>query len=1157
MVRVGAPGSSMSGAGPIDGGANHAATGERPLYGLSHVMEVEENLRMVSNLAAAGSEQDSRAARRSQAFTTGPDPLGYVLGRVEMQMRGSGSSFTGSAELHTTDAQGRPDALHATLSTGLSHSRDNHWALTAPPDTALAASTTYAVVFGTMPGVNPGDPVQVQPLDIVTGDSEDNPEPGWTIADAYHYDDSGTWTEDGDSNAVELAVLAARKPTTTFVKNLAQSSDDSVGSSGRIAQAFTTGSHTAGYRLSGIDVDSQDSAGDSFTAAVYTADASGHPDTLVANLTAPGSFAAGVLAFTAPTGTTLTAGTTYAVVFDPGSNNLTYDATPSDAEDSGASTGWSIADTHVFRAGASWSNSATGVSIRIAVKGETVPVTNVAPVFSPDMVTRSVAENTGAGFDVGAPVTATDTDTLTYSLGGTDAASFVIIPATGQIRTKSGVTYDYESRTSYTVTVTASDNIDTADATVTINVTDVAEPPAAPAAPTVRPVSGSSTSLAVSWTAPANEGKPAIDTYDLQYRAGTSGPWTAGPSGVTGTGSTLSSLAAGALHQVQVRAVNAEGSSAWSTEGEGTTSATGTVTLVKNLSQGNDTDIAANTRVAQVFTTGSATGGYTLSSIDIDSEDAQGDSFTAALYTTDSSDDPDALVANLGAPGSFAAGVLAFTAPANTALTADTTYAVVIDPGSNSVSLDATLSDGEDAGADTGWSIANTHHFGSGWQESSSGASIRIAVGGRPASASNVAPVFSPATVRRSVAENSPGGRNVGAPVRATDTDALTYTLGGTDAASFDIVSTSGQIRTSSGQTYDHEAKASYTVTVTASDNIDTAVANVTINVTDVAEPPAAPAAPTVNGVVGSGTTLAVSWTAPANDGKPPIRTYALQSRAGTTGPWTAGPGGVTGTGATLTGLTAETLYEVQVMAMNDEGSSAWSAAGEGTTNAAGPATFISNVGQGNDDSAGSSSGGTAQAFVTGTIATGYVLTGIDVVSEDAEGDAFSVAVHTADASGHPDTLVANLTSPGDFAAGTLAFTAPPNTTLEAGTTYVVVATIADAANPVTYDSTASNDEDGNGAPEWSIADAFIWNGGTNWTTTSSGESLRIAVKGTVKQNVVVVPQPPGREAAPAAVRRRRRRRKSRSPSRSLDLPGRRSRTSRWMRPARTACAGP
>ena len=61
---------------------------------------------------------------------------------------------------------------------------------------------------------------------------------------------------------------------------------------------------------------------------------------------------------------------------------------------------------------------------------------------------------------------------------------------------------------------------------------------------------------------------------------------------------------------------------------------------------------------------------------------------------------------------------------------------------------------------------------------------------------------------------------DIGAPVAATDPgngDPLTYTLGGTDAASFDIVPTTGQLRTKAA--LNHEATASYTVAVAVRDS--------------------------------------------------------------------------------------------------------------------------------------------------------------------------------------------------------------------------------------------------------------------------------------------------------------------------------------------------
>ena len=125
----------------------------------------------------------------------------------------------------------------------------------------------------------------------------------------------------------------------------------------------------------------------------------------------------------------------------------------------------------------------------------TITVTNVfeAPRFDDEIpqgetsITRSIPENTIADQPVGLPVSATDDegDTLTYELGGTDAGAFEFDTATGQIKTKDAL--DYESRSSYSVTVSVSDGkandgttVDTTMDTqinVTIEVEDVNEKP--------------------------------------------------------------------------------------------------------------------------------------------------------------------------------------------------------------------------------------------------------------------------------------------------------------------------------------------------------------------------------------------------------------------------------------------------------------------------------------------------------------------------------------------------------------------------------------------------------------------------------------------------------------------------------------------------------
>ena len=102
-------------------------------------------------------------------------------------------------------------------------------------------------------------------------------------------------------------------------------------------------------------------------------------------------------------------------------------------------------------------------------------------------------------------------------------AKFTFDTSSGQIKTRAGESYDYEARTSYSVRVAVIDGTVTVSSAVTINVTDQDEPPPVMNKPVVTATANSTTSLEVSWTAPPNPGRPRIDSYDLQYRAGNTG----------------------------------------------------------------------------------------------------------------------------------------------------------------------------------------------------------------------------------------------------------------------------------------------------------------------------------------------------------------------------------------------------------------------------------------------------------------------------------------------------------------------------------------------------------------------------------------------------------------------------------------------------------
>ncbi|MDB5391734.1 MAG: hypothetical protein JWM11_7380, partial [Planctomycetaceae bacterium] len=113
------------------------------------------------------------------------------------------------------------------------------------------------------------------------------------------------------------------------------------------------------------------------------------------------------------------------------------------------------------------------------------PVNDITPVFVNASPTFSLPENSAVGTLVGT-VSATDGDqppqTLTYSItSGNSTGAFTINSLTGQITVANSVPLDFEATNRFTLTVQVSDNgtpaARTANATVVVNLTNVAEPP--------------------------------------------------------------------------------------------------------------------------------------------------------------------------------------------------------------------------------------------------------------------------------------------------------------------------------------------------------------------------------------------------------------------------------------------------------------------------------------------------------------------------------------------------------------------------------------------------------------------------------------------------------------------------------------------------------
>ena len=207
-------------------------------------------------------------------------------------------------------------------------------------------------------------------------------------------------------------------------------------------------------------------------------------------------------------------------------------------------------------------------------------IANQPPTFSETNPARSVAENTASGQNIGKPITATSQNirnpiaatgsdgTMTYSLEGADADSFTIVPGTGQLQTKADVTYNYEVKNSYSVTVKVEDGQGgSATVDVTITLTDVNEPPSSPPS-NIRIVEADG-QLTVMWDEAMDEaGKPTISGYQVERRIGAPAYRTwqnrMTVSGRTTTSLIYTGLTNGQLYKVRVRTVNDEGESAWS-----------------------------------------------------------------------------------------------------------------------------------------------------------------------------------------------------------------------------------------------------------------------------------------------------------------------------------------------------------------------------------------------------------------------------------------------------------------------------------------------------------------------------------------------------------------------------------------------------------------
>ena len=506
------------------------------------------------------------------------------------------------------------------------------------------------------------------------------------------------------------------------------------------------------------------------------------------------------------------------------------------------------------------------------------PTTNQAPVFNEGAsATRSVAENTPGGQDIGDPIRATDPEgrAVSYSLTGGDTDRFTIIPQNGQLRTRTGVDYNYEAQNRYSVTVEAQDEQGgRATIAVTIDVTDDDnERPERPDRPTV--TASTLTSLTIGWTEPINTG-PAITDYNVQYSEGSSGAFAAAAHDGARTATTIGNLKSNTAYQIQVQATSDEGTSQWSDSVNGTTIANQAPTFNEGLrtTRRLAENTTGTTDIGNPITATDGDGGtlrylhggtdQSSFTLDVDQlqtvagvaynyeeknsyevtvrvEDDQGGSNTieVTINLTDQQEPPETPAAPDVSAASSTSLTVHWTEPVNTGPDVDD-YDVQFREGDSGNFTSWTHNGAERTATITGRSPGTSYEV-QVRARNDEGTSDWSPPGTESTGASQP-PVFTDgSSTTRRLDENTTGVQNIGDPVSATDPEntTLTYRLAGGDADAFTLDARSGQLRTDGDETYDYETKPRYVLSVKATDGHgrDRTIP-VLINLNDVNEAP-------------------------------------------------------------------------------------------------------------------------------------------------------------------------------------------------------------------------------------------------------------------------------------------------------------------------------
>ena len=513
---------------------------------------------------------------------------------------------------------------------------------------------------------------------------------------------------------------------------------------------------------------------------------------------------------------------------------------------------------------------------------------------SPNLANPQINENSPAGTSAGTPVTANSPAAVAYSISGVDAANFTINSQTGEVSLANGAQLDHEAKPSHSVTITAT-------TTITIDVGNVAESG-------ILTLSNRDPRPGDTIVATLTDPDGGVHNEVWRWSRFTNGEWVVIP-GETTNSYTVTNDDIGGYISASVNYTDNVGNAAAARRTntvQNDSPAFNSPSTARNIDENspagstvgaavvatdaNSHDITYNLAGDSSFTVDQS-GQVTVATgavIDYEAKDqhtfvlSASDEYGGVGRTTVT-----VTVNNLDEPGSV---TLDDYSPGN----GDTVSATLTDPDGATSNRSWQWSRSADASAWTAISGATSaaytvqaadtnHYLSAAVQYTDPHGTGKSASARTNHKVANDQPSFTTADpFNVSIDENNAIGANVGNALEASDPneDTMTFSLSGTDAASFTIKA-SGQITATAS--LDHETKSAYSFTAKVQDPAggnDTLTVNVTVNNVEEAGTVAlSETSPEAN--------VAVTATLTDPDGGVSGESWQWQSGGSSAGPWT------------------------------------------------------------------------------------------------------------------------------------------------------------------------------------------------------------------------------------------------------------------------------